>query len=178
MARDAKAALLLDGIRLGQQGRPAGGGSVSEHFSAGLCRRAFVDERIDRVADRHAPAGGPVRARDFLRGLEQIHARAAEPAIRLRQTDRAQIGLHQGCRDSVREPAQPFRSERFLTDQAADRLGATERAVVEEGDLASLRDGRRAAEIIHELSPSIADSLRYFPGRMAQRSSLQRFWAA
>ena len=68
-----------------------------------------MDERIEGVADGHAPTGGAVGARDFLGCLEQIHARAAQPAIRLRQTDRTEIGSIKAA--ATLSVSRPSRSE-------------------------------------------------------------------
>ena len=57
----------------------------------------------------YAPAGGAVGARDFFDGLEQLDPRAAEAAIRLGQENRKQIGVKQGLRNLVGQPAEALR---------------------------------------------------------------------
>jgi len=99
-----------------------------------------VHEGADRVRDQHAPARGPVCARDLFGGLEQLDTRAAEPAIRLREPDRKQIGVEQGGCNFVREPPEALRRQRFIADQSADRFGAIERAPAGDGHWAGHRD--------------------------------------
>jgi hypothetical protein len=139
-----------------------------------------VHEGADRVRDQHAPARGPVCARDLFSGLEQLDTRTAEPAIRLREPDRKQIGVEQGGCNFVREPPEALRRQRFIADQSADRFGAIERAPAGDGHWAAHPDCVFIEPTAHNApyrdtseSPPLGRSIGYCPFDLDPRPSVE-----